>query len=91
MARHVSTAGWLHSRGPPTTCDLQRPLNPPRTPAPMDADQACDRTGASPLSEVVPSCKTSEEGFDGHDVDEGPMRGVELLRGFPCGLLSTSQ
>jgi hypothetical protein len=35
-----------------------------------------------PLSEGVPFCKTGDEGVDGHDIDEGPVREVEFLGGF---------
>jgi hypothetical protein len=34
------------------------------------------------LSEHVPSYKTNDEGVDGHDIDGGPMREVELNGGF---------
>jgi hypothetical protein len=61
---------------------LRGPSNLPRTSALVDADQASDRTRVSPLSKVVPSCKTSDEGVDGHDIDEGPMHKVELQGGF---------
>jgi hypothetical protein len=37
------------------------------------------------LSEVVPSCKTSDGGVDGHDVSEGVVHEMELHRGPPCG------
>jgi hypothetical protein len=35
-----------------------------------------------PLSEGVPFCKTGDEGVDGHDIDEGPVREVEFHGGF---------
>jgi hypothetical protein len=34
------------------------------------------------LREHVPSYKMSDEGVDGHDINEGPMREVELRGGF---------
>jgi hypothetical protein len=37
---------------------------------------------ASPLSEAIPFCKTDDEGVDDHDIDEGPLREVELCGGF---------
>jgi hypothetical protein len=37
------------------------------------------------LSEVVPSCKTSDGGVDGHDISEGVVHEMELSRGPPCG------
>jgi hypothetical protein len=37
---------------------------------------------ASPLSEAIPFCKTDDEGVDDHDIDEGPLREVELRGGF---------
>jgi hypothetical protein len=35
-----------------------------------------------PFSEAIPSYKTNDEGVDGHDIDGGPMREVELHVSF---------
>jgi hypothetical protein len=65
--------GRLRSGGPLMTCDLWRPLNPPRTSTQVGADRTSDRTRASSLSEAIPSYKTSDGGIDGHDTSNGPV------------------
>jgi hypothetical protein len=48
----------------------------------VDAGRTSDQARALPLSEAIPSYKTNDECVDGHDIDGGPMREVEIHVGF---------
>jgi hypothetical protein len=72
------------------TCDLRQLPCPLRTSALVDAGRPSDRAGASPWIKAVLSYKSNGEGIDSHDINEGPMHGVELHGGFPCDHLSAS-
>jgi hypothetical protein len=82
--------GQLRPGGATATCDIRSDLPVPEDLLSVDADRTSDRTRASPLSKVVPFCKTSDIGVDGHDTSESLEHEVELQRGSPCGLRSTS-